>query len=118
MRLVCHPERDGRPDVAGRGRSPQVSRWRHALHRTRRPTGWISRNARYLWMTRIRARRRVRSAGALVDAQWYLERYPDVRAAGTEPIRPFFRFRGPEGGHPNPPTRPHLCLDTNPPAPT
>ncbi len=43
----------------------------------------------------------VRSLGGLFDAAWYAERYPDIAAAGIEPIRHFIRHGLEEKRDPN-----------------
>ena len=41
------------------------------------------------------------AAGGLVDAAWYLQRYPDIARAGADPLDHFARFGGEEGRWPN-----------------
>ncbi|BBK39272.1 hypothetical protein STAQ_43500 [Allostella sp. ATCC 35155] len=41
---------------------------------------------------------------ALVDADWYRARYPDVAAAGIDPLTHYLRFGAREGRLPRPPT--------------
>ncbi len=116
MSSVGHPERDVGPNLLGRGVNPPVSRWRRALHVARHPAAWTRRNARYLWTTGVRARRSTQSVGALVDARWYLERYPDVRAARADPVRHFLRFGIREGRQPNALIDPQVYLEEHPDA--
>lgn len=38
----------------------------------------------------------------LFDAEWYLNKYPDIRAAGVEPLHHYFHHGGEEGRKPGP----------------
>ena len=40
--------------------------------------------------------------GPLVDAAWYLERYPEIARAHADPVQHFIRFGADEGRDPNP----------------
>ena len=56
------------------------------------------------------------TAGGLLDADWYRVRYPDVAAAGVDPIGHFLRFGGGEGRSPNPYFDPAWYLGQHPEA--
>lgn len=57
----------------------------------------------FSWLTRLRARllNRVPELSAHFDAAFYLERYPDVRAAGLKPLRHYVEHGAQEGRKPN-----------------
>jgi hypothetical protein len=48
----------------------------------------------------------------LFDREWYLERYPDVRARKMDPVRHYLKYGAREGRDPNPAfsTRSYLAL--------
>lgn len=51
------------------------------------------------WRRRHRLRRNTRrvEVSGLFDASWYLEKYPDVAAAGVDPLAHYMEFGAPEG---------------------
>lgn len=51
------------------------------------------------WRRRHRLRRNTRrvAASGLFDASWYLEKYPDVAAAGVDPLAHYMEFGAAEG---------------------
>lgn len=52
-------------------------------------------------LRRHRAMRELVAASGLFDAKFYAGRYPDVIAAGEDPLDHFIRFGGAEGRHPS-----------------
>jgi len=56
------------------------------------------------------------AAGGLLDSGWYLNRYPDIAAAGADPLDHFLRFGGEEGRAPNPWFDPAWYLEQHPEA--
>lgn len=61
--------------------------------------GWWTRARAFLTLRR-HARRLVGSG--LFDRDWYLSQYPDVRAAGVDPLRHYLRYGVREGRNPGP----------------
>jgi hypothetical protein len=55
-----------------------------------------------------------RAVAARFDAIWYVERYPDVAAAGVDPLRHFMTDGWKEGRWPNPGFDPAFYLARNP----
>ncbi len=64
--------------------------------------------------SQLRTRRRAQRAGALVDRDWYLSRYPTVQTSGADPVRHFLRTGARQGNWPNPLIDPQLYLDRYP----
>jgi hypothetical protein len=63
------------------------------------PARWFERLIPAL--ARVRARRMIRDSG-FFDAVWYLERNPDVRKAGVDPVRHFLHWGAQELRDPGP----------------
>lgn len=68
---------------------------------------WRDRN-------RLKAARRIIGASSLFDASWYAQRYPDVRAAGIDPLDHFITYGGGEGRNPGPHFSSRWYLDIYP----
>ena len=72
------------------------------------------------WLERLRGRRhewqasKVLERSALFDPTWYLERYPDVRKAGLDPVHHFLRHGAAEGRDPGPEFGTAAYLAANP----
>ncbi len=52
----------------------------------------------------------------LFDAAYYLRKYPDVAAAGVNPLRHYLKYGAVEGRKPHPLFDPEYYLRRNPPA--
>jgi len=54
------------------------------------------------------------AGSGMFDAAWYLERHPDVSAAGIDPIKHYLRTGAAEGRDPNPDFDTRWYLAQNP----
>lgn len=64
----------------------------------------------------VRIRREIAliKSSPLFDAEWYLEKYPDVAAAGADPAKHYVRYGGREGRSPGPGFDVKCYLEANP----
>jgi lipopolysaccharide biosynthesis protein/GT2 family glycosyltransferase len=67
------------PDVAGSGVNPLVHYLRQGAREGRHPNGNVQQKERADQVQLL-------TASELFDREWYLDRYPDVRVAGADPV--------------------------------
>ncbi len=79
------------------------ARFARGIGRVAKRLRWIKRaGARLQEHFLLRPKVRLLAASGLFDSDWYLEQYPDVRAAGVNPLIHYLRHGAAEGRDPNP----------------